>query len=143
AIRELEKLRIEQILDDGAKNITNIKDTKLYHFSLSQIVRTYLEDEFSFKATDMTLEEIKSNIESLNIVKTDFELKKDLLLMLEGCDFVKFTDMEIEKNLSIELLSKAISFIKKVRPQPQQLETNLSTNKQNQKDDQKEEESVI
>ncbi|MBF0362229.1 MAG: BatD family protein [Oligoflexia bacterium] len=132
AIREINKLRAEQVIDQ-----ITIKNPKLYHFTLSQIIRTYLEEEFSFKATDMTLEEIKSSIDSLNEVKNEYELKKELLMILEGCDFVKFTDMEIERSLSVELSLKAISFVKKIRPTPPS-QSSTSSPDSNQK-----EESVI
>jgi hypothetical protein len=76
--------------------IRDLQEFKPFYFALSSISRLYLEEQFHFQATDMTLEEIKHDldicrIETLSKDRAQEE-KQKLMELFEQCDLVKFTD---------------------------------------------------
>lgn len=79
ALRSLEKLREEKLWQSG--------DTKLFHSRLSDIVRLYIENHFSFNATDLTTDQV---MERLAVMK----VSREVLLRLNSClqlgDLAKF-----------------------------------------------------
>lgn len=90
------------------------KDDKLFHFQLSGIIREYVEDMWGLTATDMTFEEIRSNIDSLTLPED--KLKSDLLEVLRKGDLVKFTDTQLSLDESQSLFDKVLNFVDKTKP---------------------------
>lgn len=76
----LTKLELERLPQRG-----RIKE---YYFQLSNIVRHYLEDRFSFKAPEMTTEEFLYSLRESGELKSDH--KSLLEQFLSHCDMVKF-----------------------------------------------------
>ena len=80
ALRELKNLEARGLIQKG--ELTT-------HFSaLSTILRTYLEDQFSFQAVEMTTEEISSKI--LAIKEFDHSLDSLIADFLKQTDLIKF-----------------------------------------------------
>lgn len=91
------------------------RELKAWAFRLSEILREYVERQFSFKATDMTLEEIKKQLSSLSQVNRDqssmfFQLLKDL-------DFIKFANYKISVDEAQKKTQVASEFVALTRPQ--------------------------
>jgi hypothetical protein len=61
---------------------------KLFYSTLSDIVRHYLEDQFTIKAPEMTTEEFLNFVKNSPALKA--EHKQILKDFLNGCDMVKF-----------------------------------------------------
>ena len=87
---------------------------KRFHFSLSEIMRLYLEQMFSLPATDMTLEEIKKAIKKLNQLSQ--KQRDDFLHLLKQTDLVKFTDSELDKAQGEQLLQCGRLFVEQTMP---------------------------
>jgi len=86
------------------RNLLKAGKIKEFYFELSNIIRYYLENRFSYRAPEMTTEEF------LNLLKESSRLndsqKNILKTFLTHCDLVKFakygpTDIEIAQSLSI------------------------------------------
>ncbi|MBF0205356.1 MAG: hypothetical protein HQK53_00560 [Oligoflexia bacterium] len=100
-------------------------EAKMYYFTMSSILRTYIEEQFSLAATDMTLEEIRSQLNNKSII--DDGLKQRLLELLENCDLVKFTDLKPVGDADESIFEKAYAFVDKSRPQDQVAEVVAGT----------------
>jgi len=70
------------------KDLTKTGKVKEYYFELSDIVRRYLENRFSFKAPEMTTEEFLSHLRETDQLRPDH--KGLLREFLSHCDLVKF-----------------------------------------------------
>ncbi len=108
ALAELAKLAAWQLLEQG-------KD-KEFHSHLSQIIRLYVERQFSLPASDRTFDEIKGAIASLSSLSP--ELAGDLLTILSESDLVKFADYQLSKLRSGELLALTKAFVERTTPKP-------------------------
>ncbi len=101
AIDELKLLQQSTYLQDG--------EHKRFHFQLSELIRRYFEDSFNLLTSDMTLEEIKSNISKVgNLSKEDESL---FIKILERTDLVKFTDTVLPADESQQLLVSGRNFV--------------------------------
>lgn len=72
------------------KNSVKQENTRDHVFSLSFILREFLEGSFNIPVTDLTLEEIKQK--SLDCLNQDH--RRQFITYLEKMDFIKFTNME-------------------------------------------------
>lgn len=107
--------RAEQNLDSLSKGgFLEKGELKYFHFSLSEILRRYLEEQFNLSATDMTTEEIKEKIRGLKELSKEY--KEDFLSILKATDLVKYTDQIMSSEKSLELLNSAKEFVYKTRP---------------------------
>lgn len=77
AIKALEKLNRSKIFEKG--------EVKLYYFSLSEILRKYIEAVRSFPAYELTTEEIAAFFEG--------DEDRKILKLLKDADLVKFADV--------------------------------------------------
>lgn len=82
ALKRLDEL----VLPNGSDAIA----LKRYYFSLSEIIRSYVEDRYGFRATDMTSEEIIRSLRS-NFSFPEAQ-KPTFIEFLKETDIVKFTD---------------------------------------------------
>lgn len=101
ALKALDELITEDLLDKG--------ETVLYHFRLSNILRAFLEENYSFPALEMTGREIAVSLNRRNIPQAQ-EIRK----FITYCDLVKFAKrepaaVEIEEN-TLWLRNYLISF---------------------------------
>ncbi len=80
AYEELERIKMSALLYEGR--------VKEYYFRLSTCVRHYIENRFSIRAPEMTLEEFLAAVgDSRNLSEPQKDLLKDFL---GSCDMVKF-----------------------------------------------------
>ncbi len=84
-------LKALKALDELEQSGLLYRDYLSYHFSLSMILRVYLEERFGFGATQMTSSEIAENLNVLNFVP-----KRDYMDILHYCDMVKFAKARVE-----------------------------------------------
>lgn len=106
AIDELMKLKGGDLLDLG--------QVKEFHFSLSEIMRKYLEGQFGLPATDRTSEEIRREIHSLSSLNR--EHSQIFLVIMQDTDLVKFTDTDPGKEKSLAVLAESQRFVDMTRP---------------------------
>lgn len=103
----LEALKQKNYLDRG--------QYKMFHYSLSEIFRNYLEARFGFPATDLTTEEIIP--ESRGIPGMSERNHRVLNDLLKETDLVKFADSIPTKDRSLELLNSVIVFVEETYKQ--------------------------
>ena len=88
APKSAHQIALEALLALQAKNLPGMGRIKEYYFELSDIVRHYLENRFSYRAPEMTTEEF------LEAIKASPEMLKEhkalLRKFLSHCDMVKF-----------------------------------------------------
>ncbi len=106
AVTELHKIKNKKIWQNGF-----VKD---YYVELTDVVRRYFEEEFSFGAMEMTTSELLSKLRELNFNR---DVLDSLLFVLSNADLAKFAksqplDVDNEKcmNLSIEIVVKSHDF---------------------------------
>ena len=81
----------------------------MYHFRLSEIFRKYMEQRYSFSASEWTTEEILPYVQ--RELKLDDVLNDLVVSVLLNTDLVKFTDcVPDDKDSSLELL-RAYKFV--------------------------------
>lgn len=98
-------------------------DARIFYFTLTAIVKTYLDGRFNIDAPEMTTEELLPKINDLSIEKS---LAMDVKELLKRSDPVKFAGMT-EKQ---EQMARDISFVKSfvTRTTPVELPTEPSGN---------------
>ena len=106
AYQKLYELEKSQYLAEGKH--------KIFHFTLSEILRAYIEAMFHFTATDMTIEEVRSHIKNLGALND--ELKNEFIYVLSKTDVVKFTDLILPIEESLGLLNKAKNIVNLTKP---------------------------
>ena len=103
ALLELGKLKKDKIWKKGAEQ------TKEHHTLVSEIVRTFLERNFSMNAMEMTTYDILMEIENKSITKESKAILKNVLYLT---DMVKFAK-EIPNDLQNEVVvDDAVRFVK-------------------------------
>lgn len=100
AFKKLDKLKEEKLWQDGM--------LKLYHITLSEIVREYIENRFSIQALEQTTEEIIYGFRNIAI---DEESKAKLKQVLILSDLVKFAKEQSLPNENELSLSNVYDFI--------------------------------
>jgi hypothetical protein len=106
AYRQLRELEQSGLLEK--------EDFKPYHFSLSTVARTYVENRFSLPVTDMTIEQIRDRIKEIKELG-DIPTK-NYLAILEASDRVKFTDFKPTIEESKSLLKQTETFVGDTTP---------------------------
>jgi hypothetical protein len=100
ALEKLEKLQNEKLWQEGK--------LKLYHITLSEIVRQYIEDRFSIQALEQTTDEILFGFRNTAI---DEESKTKLKQLLILSDLVKFAKEQPLPNENEQSLTNAFDFV--------------------------------
>ncbi len=88
---------------------------KEYYIRLSEIVRYYLEDRFSFRAPEMTTEEFLDSLRGSPKLKT--EHKQLLRDFLSQCDMVKFAKYGPTPLEALDSFSSAERLVDQTRPE--------------------------
>ncbi len=83
---------------------------------VSDTIRGYLEEQFSFHAPERTTEEFLHELQSTDLLNTD--QKSSLGNFLESCDLVKFAKYEPRESELRELHSAAIRLVEETEPKP-------------------------
>ncbi len=101
ALHALEKLKIGKF---------DYPEERSFHFSLSEILRFYIEEEFGIFASDMTTEEVLLNILKVNqLTGKQVEILSDILIK---DDKVKFAKLSLGPQIAEAMLLSAKEFVK-------------------------------
>lgn len=103
ALQEIERIKNEKIWQKGR--------SKEYYTELTDTLRTYMKDRFGFNALEMTSSEI---IEAL-LEFQDKEAIKDLKLLFQTADLVKFAKHDPQMNENDANLINAMDFINETK----------------------------
>ncbi len=101
AFEKLEKLKQEKLWQEGK--------LKLYHITLSEIVREYIENRFKIQALEQTTDEILFGFRNLAI---DDESRIKLKQILILSDLVKFAKEQPSPNENEMSLTNAFDVVK-------------------------------
>ncbi len=107
-------IRARQKLEAALSLIGNPRE---FCIAVSDIVRWYLEERFSFRAPERTTEEFLVELQGTTLL-TD-EQKLSLGRFLQSCDLVKFARYEPREPELRELHSAALQLIEQTKPAPQ------------------------
>jgi len=105
ALRELENLKEKKLWQNNK--------VKAYYIELTDIIRTYLYNQFDIYSLEKTTSETIAEIEKINII-TD-ELKSSILQILSLADFVKFAKAQPLPNEHDLSLKNAIYFVEETK----------------------------
>ena len=129
AINELEHLRKKKLWQQGF--------VKVYHTGLTDIVRTYIEQQFQVASMEMTTDE---TLEALREHINEAALLHDLEAILRLADLAKFAKHlpeARENDLSLDL---ALKFVKETIPVPAEVADKIKEAQQTQEQEEEEEE---
>ena len=108
ALRDLEELKKWPL--EGEK-------LRRFHFRLSEVLRTYLEGQFKIAATDLTFEELRTQLGDLPISD---DLREELIRWSQQSELVKFADLRITQEESLQMCDWASKFVRETRPQSEE-----------------------
>lgn len=106
AYERLAALKKSSLLSEG--------QYKLFHFTLSEIIRAYVEGRFGLAATDRTTEELRVQVQNLRELARDRQ--NDFINILLQTDLYKFTDTVASEAVSLALVDAAENFVRQTRP---------------------------
>jgi hypothetical protein len=86
-----------------------ITDARLFCIAVSDALRVYLEERFSFRAPERTTEEFLQDLQATTLLSTDQKLT--LAAFLQECDLVKFARLEPTENELRRLHDAALRLI--------------------------------
>lgn len=109
AITEIEKMKVDTPLTEGTM--------KQRYMRLTDILRTYIEERFGFNAKEMTSSEI---IEKL-FGNSDPSALRELRVLLETSDLVKFAKFTASLNEMDRSLMQAIDFVRITKIEEQEI----------------------
>lgn len=92
---------------DEIKNRTAVVDEKTYYTQLTDALRKYIEERFGFSAMEMTSAEIIARLRDDN----DDEKMRELTMLFETADLVKFAKHKASMSENDRNLVSAIDFI--------------------------------
>ena len=123
AINKLEELRLARVWQSGK--------VKLYHSSLTDIMKNYLKRRFGFDAPEMTTDEIMDALQQHHINQGVTEKLKGVMQLADLVKFAKAQPAPLENDLSLE---HCVDFVKETKPvtvEPkEEEEKNLSDKKE-------------
>ena len=91
-----------------------------YYFSLSAVVRAYVENRFGMNATDLTTEELVPFIQ--HELPVDAPLKNQLRSFLESTDAIKYAGGAAQESEIERAYEQALSFVEATVPKPEPIE---------------------
>ncbi len=94
----------------------DLEAMRLFHFEISEVVRTYVEGRFTLNATDLTTEEIAAHLDELRGL--DRDSGERLRRFLAATDQVKFAAYEPTQDEIGESYEGALSFVEATRERP-------------------------
>ena len=108
ALSDLERLK------EGLSSLSDYSKRKKFYFSLSDIVRSYVEDSYKFPAKERTQEEIRRDIDLLKAIETSQQ--RAFLGILKEADLVKFANITKSEKEGEGLLEDAMNFVLETMP---------------------------
>jgi hypothetical protein len=106
-------LRAKQRLDEA---LALISQPKPFVIAVSDTVRLYLEERFTFRAPERTTEEFLRELGGTDLLQP--EQKESLGGFLQSCDLVKFAKYEPGESELRGLHSSALRLVEETEPQP-------------------------
>ena len=106
-------VRAKQKLDEA---LTLIGQPKPFCTLVSNTVRFYLEERFTFHAPERTTEEFLHELQNTNLLLPD--QKESLGEFLKRCDLVKFAQYEPHETELKELHGSAVRLVEETEPAP-------------------------
>lgn len=104
ALKALNELNNAQLWQRGL--------VKEYQSSLTDIIRTYLQDRYGVRATEMTTDEI---VDALQKTGFNTEYRQELKEILQVADLVKFAKAVPEANIHSQFMEKAVHFVEQTK----------------------------
>ena len=101
ALSSLEEIKLSEI--------SSQEEGRIFAFSLSDILRDYIEKQFEFPATDRTYEEIRSEGGSSTNVEEQYWTV--LLRILESCEKIKYASSLLTIEMAKNLLEQSMIFV--------------------------------
>ena len=102
---------MKEIEEIKSEKLNTIDDPKEYYTRLTDTLRRYIEERYGFNAMEMTSSEIIEHLTE----KGDKESLKELVLLFETSDLVKFAKYSTYVNENDANLVNAIEFINKTK----------------------------
>jgi hypothetical protein len=99
-----------------------IAQPKPFCILVSDTVRTYLEERFTFRAPERTTEEFLHELQGTDLLTG--EQKEKLGEFLESCDMVKFAKYEPGETELRELHGSALRLVEETEPKPELAQAN-------------------
>ena len=106
-------VRAKQKLEEALALISQPKE---FCILVSDTIRFYLEEQFTFRAPERTTEEFLRELGGTDLLAP--EQKESLGKFLESCDLVKFAKYEPRENELRELHGSAVKLVEETEPQP-------------------------
>ncbi|MGA2241596.1 MAG: hypothetical protein ABSH11_06110 [Verrucomicrobiota bacterium] len=100
-----------------AEALALIAQPKPFCILVSDTIRVYLEERFSFRALERTTEEFLYELRDTDLLSA--EQKEKLGEFLESCDLVKFAKYEPREPELRDLHSSAVRLVEETEPQPE------------------------
>ena len=98
------ELAIDQLIRLKSKNYVETNEFDVFYTELSSILRSYLEDNFSIRAPEMTTEEFLTSIKNNDLLFNDQkEILKKFLSYADMVKFAKFTPSRMEAEQGFHL----------------------------------------
>jgi hypothetical protein len=104
-------IRAKQKLEES---LALIAQPKPFCILVSDTIRSYLEEQFDFRAPERTTEEFLYELQATDLLLP--EQKKSLGNFLESCDLVKFAKYEPGENELRELHASAVRLVEETEP---------------------------
>jgi hypothetical protein len=114
-------VRAKQKLQEALAFITQPKP---FCILVSDTIRTYLEERFTFHAPERTTEEFLHELQGTDLLAS--EQKEKLGEFLERCDLVKFAKYEPGETELHALHDSAVRLVEETVPQPEPLDAGLA-----------------
>ena len=88
------------------------KDQVNYYYTLSLLLRKFIELKFSIPATDSTFKELQKHMDTIPTHKTHIELKTMMLKFFKFADQIKFSEGKTTSEDALKDKNKVIDWIK-------------------------------
>lgn len=118
ALQNLEKLKEEKLWQQGK--------VKLYHSTISDILRVYIEDRFKIPTLEQTTDEILQSFRSSVIDKESLERLRQVLILSDLVKFAKEQPLPNENEMS---LSNAFDFVNGTKRDYEELVKDINNEK--------------
>jgi hypothetical protein len=107
-------LRAKQKLEEA---LALLAQPKPFCVLVSDTIRSYLEEQFDFRAPERTTEEFLHELQATDLLSP--EQKESLGKFLESCDLVKFAKYEPGEPELRELYDSALRLVEETEPKPE------------------------
>jgi hypothetical protein len=107
-------VRAKQKLEEA---LALIAQPKPFCIVVSDTVRSYLEERFTFRAPERTTEEFLRELQDTNLLLPD--QKESLGAFLQSCDLVKFAKYEPGEPELRDMHASAVRLVEETEPQPE------------------------